>query len=195
MSIDMRRRDAEATKAALLKAAAELFTERGFDRTSVREVAAVVGVDQALVFRYFGTKEDLLAAVLTAPGRALSTDADDLLDTVIRAVFANSDTTANLLLLALTGPQRGKVADALETQVAQPYRLALAGQDADEDALLRADLVLAWLLGIALVQQICPDGPVGSADRERARELVGRAARGLLGDAARTAVDAQRGPQ
>ncbi|WP_258903582.1 TetR/AcrR family transcriptional regulator [Actinokineospora sp. UTMC 2448] len=191
----MRRRDAEATKAALLKAAAELFTERGFDRTSVREVAAVVGVDQALVFRYFGTKEDLLAAVLTAPGRALSTDADDLLDTVIRAVFANSDTTANLLLLALTGPQRGKVADALETQVAQPYRLALAGQDADEDALLRADLVLAWLLGIALVQQICPDGPVGSADRERARELVGRAARGLLGDAARTAVDAQRGPQ
>ncbi|GGS32030.1 TetR/AcrR family transcriptional regulator [Actinokineospora fastidiosa] len=191
----MRRRDAEATKAALLKAAAELFTERGFDRTSVREVAAVVGVDQALVFRYFGTKEDLLAAVLTAPGRALSTDADDLLDTVIRAVFANSDTTANLLLLALTGPQRGKVADALETQVAQPYRLALAGQDADEDALLRADLVLAWLLGIALVQQICPDGPVGSADRERARELVGRAARNLLGDAARTAVDAQRGPQ
>ncbi|MGW5054353.1 TetR family transcriptional regulator [Actinokineospora sp. NPDC004072] len=178
----MRRRDAEATRAALLAAAAGLFTERGFDRTSVREVAAAVGVDQALVFRYFGTKEDLLAAVLTAPGRALTAEGDDLLGTVLREVFANGDQTANLLLMALSGPQRGKVAEALETEVAQPYRAAFAGPDADADALLRADLVLAWLLGIALLRQVRPDGPVGSADRDRARELVARAARGLLTD-------------
>ncbi|MGX7828575.1 TetR family transcriptional regulator [Actinokineospora sp. 24-640] len=187
----MRRRDAEATKMALLRAAADLFTERGFDRTSVREVAAAAGVDQALVFRYFGTKEDLLAAVLAAPGRALSADCppDKLLEGVLREVFTDGDQTANLLLLALSGPQRGKVADALENEVAGPYRQAFAGPGADSDALLRADLVLAWVLGLALVRQVRPDGPVGSADQDRARDLVLRAARGLLGDAARSSVD------
>ena len=187
----MRRRDAEATKEALLKAAADLFTERGFDRTSVREVAAAAGVDQALVFRYFGSKEDLLAAVLTAPGRALTEQGGDLLAAVVSEVFTGSGRTDNLLLLALSGPQRGTVAEALEREVAGPYRSAFAGADADDDALLRADLVLAWLLGIALVRQLRPDGPAGSADGERARDLVLRAARGLMGDAALSPVDAQ----
>lgn len=176
---------------ALLGAAARLFTERGFDRTSVREVAAAVGVDQALVFRYFGSKDDLLAAVLTAPGRALTAQGGDLLGTVIGEMFTDGGQTDNLLLLALSGPQRGKVAEALEREVAAPYRAALAGPGADDDALLRADLVLAWLLGIALLRQLRPDGPAATADAERARDLVLRAARGLLGDAARSPVDAQ----
>lgn len=187
----MRRRDAEATKEALLVAAARLFTERGFDRTSVREVAAAAGVDQALVFRYFGSKDDLLAAVLTAPGRALTEQGGDLLRTVVGEVFTDGRQTANLLLLALSGPQRGKVAEALEREVAARYRAAFAGPDADDDALLRADLVLGWLLGIALLRQLRPDGPAATADADRARDLVLRSARGLLGDAARPPVDAQ----
>lgn len=197
-----RKRDAAATRDALLRAATELFTSQGFDRTSVREVAAAAGVDQALVFRYFGTKEDLLAAVLTAPGRALRADhgPDELLEAVLRQLFADDPRGhgANLLLLALSGPQRGTVAEALEREVAGPFREALTEPHADDDARLRADLVLAWVLGLALSRHISPDNPTGTADPDRAVHLVLRAATTLLhdrpGDGGAAFVDAPGGP-
>jgi AcrR family transcriptional regulator len=49
---------------AVLDAAAELFADRGPAATSIREVAARSGVNHGLVYRHFGTKEELVAAVL-----------------------------------------------------------------------------------------------------------------------------------
>lgn len=56
-----RTRDASATRADILRSARARFAELGYDRTTTRAVAADVGVDQALVNRYFGTKENLFA--------------------------------------------------------------------------------------------------------------------------------------
>jgi TetR/AcrR family transcriptional regulator, repressor for neighboring sulfatase len=49
---------------AVLEAASQLFAERGPSATSIREVAARSGVNHGLVYRHFGTKEELVAAVL-----------------------------------------------------------------------------------------------------------------------------------
>ena len=49
---------------AVLDAAAELFAVRGPAATSIREVAARSGVNHGLVYRHFGTKEELVSAVL-----------------------------------------------------------------------------------------------------------------------------------
>jgi AcrR family transcriptional regulator len=49
---------------AVLDAAADLFAVRGPAATSIREVAARSGVNHGLVYRHFGTKEDLVSAVL-----------------------------------------------------------------------------------------------------------------------------------
>ena len=43
------------------------FADRGFDRTTIRAVAADAGVDPALVHHYFGSKEDLFLAALEIP--------------------------------------------------------------------------------------------------------------------------------
>jgi AcrR family transcriptional regulator len=51
---------------ALLTAAAQLFAERGFDRTTTREIAEAAGVDAALIARYFGSKTGLYLAALRA---------------------------------------------------------------------------------------------------------------------------------
>lgn len=56
-----RRRDADATRADILAAARKQFSTDGYERTTMRAVAAAVGVDPALVFRYFGGKQDLFA--------------------------------------------------------------------------------------------------------------------------------------
>jgi AcrR family transcriptional regulator len=50
--------------AAVLAHAAELFAERGPAATSIRDIAARSGVNHGLIFRHFGTKEQLVGAVL-----------------------------------------------------------------------------------------------------------------------------------
>ena len=55
------------TRAAILAAARELFAERGFERTTMRDVGARAGVDPALIHHYFGTKDGLLVEALTMP--------------------------------------------------------------------------------------------------------------------------------
>jgi AcrR family transcriptional regulator len=50
--------------AAVLTHAADLFAERGPAATSIRDIAVRSGVNHGLVFRYLGTKDQLVGAVL-----------------------------------------------------------------------------------------------------------------------------------
>jgi AcrR family transcriptional regulator len=59
-------RDAEATKQRLLDAAAEEFAERGVAGARVDRIAAAAGANKALIYSYFGNKEDLFDAVFDA---------------------------------------------------------------------------------------------------------------------------------
>jgi AcrR family transcriptional regulator len=52
---------------AVLDAARELFAELGFERATMRAVAARAGVDPALIYHYFGDKDGLLFAALQPP--------------------------------------------------------------------------------------------------------------------------------
>lgn len=58
------RRGREATTAAILDAARELFAERGYAAVTVREIAERAGVTHALVHQYIGSKADVFRAVL-----------------------------------------------------------------------------------------------------------------------------------
>lgn len=58
--------------AAILEAATDLFAERGPAATSIRDIAARSNVNHGLVFRHFGTKEQLVGAVLDHLGANLS---------------------------------------------------------------------------------------------------------------------------
>ncbi len=55
------------TRDEILECARELFSRSGFDKTSIRSVAAAAGVDAALVHHYFGTKQQLFAAAIEIP--------------------------------------------------------------------------------------------------------------------------------
>lgn len=58
--------------AAVLEAATDLFAERGPAATSIRDIAARSKVNHGLVFRHFGTKEQLVGAVLDRLGTNLT---------------------------------------------------------------------------------------------------------------------------
>src|SRR4051812_7837944 len=52
-------RKSDRTRSAILDAARRQFAERGYDATTVRDIAAEADIDPALVIRYFGSKDDL----------------------------------------------------------------------------------------------------------------------------------------
>jgi len=56
-------RDSEATKRRLLDAAADEFAERGIAGARVDRIAAAAGANKALIYSYFGNKEDLFDTV------------------------------------------------------------------------------------------------------------------------------------
>lgn len=48
----------------LLSAAARLFREQGYERTTVRDIAALVGIQSGSLFHHFRSKEEILKAVM-----------------------------------------------------------------------------------------------------------------------------------
>src|ERR671923_441708 len=61
-----RRRDAAATRDALLTAGAELFAERGYDGVPVWAIAQKAGVNKAMINYHFGGKRKLYLAIVSA---------------------------------------------------------------------------------------------------------------------------------
>ena len=51
----------QATRQALQEAATHLFADQGYEHTTVRDIAASAGVTERTFFRYFESKEDLVA--------------------------------------------------------------------------------------------------------------------------------------
>ncbi len=54
----------DSPRGRLLSAAAHLFRDKGFDRTTVRDIAAAVGIQSGSIFHHFKSKEDILYAVM-----------------------------------------------------------------------------------------------------------------------------------
>jgi AcrR family transcriptional regulator len=50
----------QAVRKQITEAANELFVERGYENTTIEDIAAEVGMSQRSVFRYFETKEDIV---------------------------------------------------------------------------------------------------------------------------------------
>lgn len=184
-----RRADGGSTRERLLAAASELFAERGYERATVRDIAARAGVNQALLFRHFGSKralfgeavarggleqlratppdrlvEAMLTGMLTPPpGRdGGATGAARSLETLLRSVGAQDEVTA---AVASLGTDYARVLATLS--------------DADDRA-LRADLALSWLLGIGLMRVVLQKRPLADADPAEITRLVTGALAHLL---------------
>ena len=162
------RRDAEATKAAILKAARHLLARHAHADITLKAVAERAGVSPPLILKYFGNKDALFARVMS-----FETDADALLDApldglgrhmVRHVLLSQSRQGADPLLRIVFAPLHGAQGDILRanfrTQVTERLTARLTGPDAG----LRAELAVAALLGLGVVYGIARGTQVRAAD-------------------------------
>ena len=158
-----RPRNAAETRADILAAARLRFGTDGFERTTLRAVAADVGVDPALVIRYFGSKQDLFAAAAE-----FSVDLPDLRDVApddladalfgrFFAVWEQDSTFVALLRAAMTSPA---AADTMRGVFATQVAPALAAVTPDY-AEQRAGLLGAFVIGLATTRYVLANPAVG----------------------------------
>ncbi|GAA0979247.1 TetR/AcrR family transcriptional regulator [Acrocarpospora macrocephala] len=145
----------QRTEQRILQSARMLFAERGFERTTIRAVAAAAGVDPALVMQHFGSKDDLFRrAVQAAPPPERPGGPEELveylLDTLGLKMGGLSQQSLAMMRSMLTHPEAAESARA--ALGAQIERLASA-IDAP-DARLRAALLTTIMLGVAVGHQL-----------------------------------------
>ena len=151
-----RARNATQTRADILAAARLRFGYDGYERTTLRAVAADVGVDPALVIRYFGSKQDLFAAAaeftLDLPDLT-AVHPDDIADALLPSFFAvweEDATFVALLRAAMTSPTAAATMRRIfATQVAPK----LAAVTPDHPA-QRAGLMGAFVVGLATARYV-----------------------------------------
>lgn len=59
-----KKRDKDGSKQRLLEAALQIFSSRGYDAATTREIAATAGMSEVLIQRYFDGKAGLLLAIM-----------------------------------------------------------------------------------------------------------------------------------
>ncbi|WP_030987900.1 TetR/AcrR family transcriptional regulator [Streptomyces sp. NRRL WC-3744] len=165
-----RRRDAAATKQAILHAGVEAFTRHGYDGVGVRDIAQAAGVTAMLVNRYFGSKEGLFAAVVEASmadRTVLTSDpatlARDVAVTLVHRTAPRADHLSPFLLMLRSAPNP-RAAEILRAGIenhVKAHLLGVAPQLRDTD---RAAMMLAVIAGFWLMRKVICDTALNSTD-------------------------------
>jgi TetR/AcrR family transcriptional repressor of mexJK operon len=107
----------ERKRRLLMTAATALFLEKGYDGTSMDDVAAKAVVSKPTVYKYFSDKEHLFAEIVSAT----TSQIDGLVRLVAETTASHPDTRTALTVLA-----RGLITALMEPQVLRLRRLIIA---------------------------------------------------------------------
>jgi len=179
---------AEETRNRILDAALRLFRERGFEQTTMRDVATEAGVATGAAYYYYRSKEDLVMAFYLrtdeearesfAKAISASKDLKKRLRGIIDAKFAQFEEHRSLLralLKAGVDPRERLSPFSTETRAVREdsitwYARALEGSDVTLPKDLAPDLPrVLWLIHLGLIYYWLIDE---SPDQQRTRRLT-----------------------
>jgi AcrR family transcriptional regulator len=170
----MRRSSAE-TKAVILAAARERFAESGFERATIRAIAADANIDPSMVMRYFGSKDQLFAAAadfdLDFPD--LSAVAADQTGTALVGHFMNRwERDEALVVLLRSSTTNAEAAQRMQQIFAAQLLPEIVKVNAAEPA-RSAGLIATQMLGLALCRYVLKLPPVVAMSRDEVVAWLG----------------------
>lgn len=184
-AVKPRKRDAQATRTAILEAAKAQFARLGYDSAPLRDIAAQAGVDVALIKRYFGGKEGLFTEALRSSVNAdrlrawdRPTFAREIATLMAGDAHANEERTQafQFLLRAATSPTTAPLLNlAVQERFLEPIRDWLGG----ENAQARARVLAAAFIG-CLVERLIRGEALAGAERAAFIERASAMFEGLI---------------
>jgi AcrR family transcriptional regulator len=177
-----RRPGDSGTREAILRAARRQFAENGYDRTSLRSIAAEAGVDPTLVSHFHGSKQQLFVSVVELPFRPaevlpalLAGDRGAIGERVARFVLGVLESeegrsrVVGLLRAAASDEQAARmVRDLIVAELFAPIAEHL-GTDQPQ---LRASLIGAQVVGLAMARHVVGVEPLASADADTVAAIL-----------------------
>jgi AcrR family transcriptional regulator len=185
-----RRAGDSGTREAILTAARGLFAEQGYDRATIRGIAAAAGVDPALVHHYHGTKERLFTAAMelpVVPSEAITAalapgtrrPGESAGTHMVRSALAVWETAGvrsafqGLLRSALTSDRAaGMLREFLTEAILRPVASAASGTD-PEATPFRASLIASHMLGLALTRYVLQFDSIAGASPDQLAAAIG----------------------
>jgi AcrR family transcriptional regulator len=171
------------TRNVILSVARRMFAERGYDKTSVRDIATASGVDPAMIRHYFGSKDELFRATMGWPfepaeiaTRITGGDRNAIGERLTRVFFEaweQPESRAPLLAILRGAATHEESANLVRQFIQGQVYSHIAAGLAQADAELRIDLAMSQLLGIAYLRHILQVEPIASTPVE---ELIDRVA-------------------
>ncbi len=178
-----RRKCAVTTRGEMLCAARRRFLEESYENVGLRDIARDVGVDVALISRYFGSKDALFREVLQGgDGNGDKFDADvpvAELPAYLVSLIAQKDECADrehvekllIILRSASSPAASEIVrDAVRGDVLEPLAKILDGPH----AATRASLILAILLGTTVLRTVMALEPRSDEEQDVVRDKLHR---------------------
>lgn len=177
-----RRPGVSQTRSAILETARALFGSQGFERTSIRAIAAGAGVDPSLVLHYFGSKNQLFREVVQWPvdtdkamEEVVGPGVDGLGERLVRFFLAEWEDGDRHEITALirSATDHEPAARLLAAFIARNIIGRIAGLIDDPSAELRAALICSTIVGLAIGRYVVPLEPLASAPTDAVVAGVG----------------------
>jgi AcrR family transcriptional regulator len=171
-----RRPGESGTREAIAAAARLLFSERGYDRTTIRGIADQADVDPALVNHFFGSKLDLFATVTALPDELAAaipriadgpkSRAGERLAEFLMDVLEDPDRRAAILSLVRAAASEPEAARAVREIVSERVLSPIAESLAADQPKLRASLINSQMVGLVMARYVVALEPLASLPRD-----------------------------
>jgi AcrR family transcriptional regulator len=182
-------RRSDRTRSAILTAARERFAADGYERATIRAIAADADIDPSMVMRYYGNKERLFAAAaefdLRLPDLA-AVPHHDVGRTLVTHFLDRWEEDETLQLLLRTANTNQAAVERMQTIFAAQLLPAVAALHppavTEAEIARRAGLAAAQILGLALCRYVLRLPPVVAMDRGTLLDWVGPTVQRYLTD-------------
>lgn len=173
-----RAKSAETTRQAMLIAARKRFAAESYENVGLRHIAGDVGVDVALVSRYFGSKEELFREVvgvarseeILPPGLGSDAIAAYLADLLL-AEDCDQNESAEQLLIMLRSASSPVASQIVRGALRNDVLLRLAEHLGGEAPEARASACMAIWMGVTVLRRVIAVEQHSTSDSDVAERL------------------------